>query len=254
MNKGWKAALTCFSCIGVAGVAGMAVHDTIKHDDKANVLTPINYIKTYWKDYIPTMVVGTATIASIVTNHIISTKELKTLAAFAAGAAGLLADYKTAINEEFGKEGYEQIVRNVANRRIQNAKEVNIYSTGLVSNNIDVHEDGNTLFYDEFTDTWFRSSLLNVKNAMYHFNRNFHLGGGIVCVDEFYEFLGIEPSMKWPDRMYGFGNNILDDGIYWIDFDICEAETDEGEKFYTIYFTYQPGEYDTEECNYVLDD
>lgn len=249
MKKGWKAVLTGMSCLGVIATAGVAVHDTIKHTDE-KILNPKTYIQIHWKDYIPTAIVAATTLGSIITEHVLTAKDTKALSAVALGTAGLLAEYKTAIKNEFGKEGYEQVVRHVSE---QKAKNVPIYTNNFLSYQSEVSEDGNVLFYDEFSDTWFRSSLLNVKNAMYHFNRNFQLAGGVACVDEYYEFLGIVPNMKWPDRLYGYGNNILGDGIFWIDFDICEGKTGDGETFYTIYFTYEPGEYDLDEDTYVND-
>lgn len=252
MNKKLNTILTSVSCIGVVGVGALAIHDTNKHINEK--LSFKEYVNKYWKDYIGTMVVGAATITSIVTNHVFTTKDIKNLTAIALGTTALLSDYKSEINEQYGREGLENIVRGVAEKRAAQVAEDHFISVqNIVSTNSEITEEPTTLFYDEFSDTWFYSTLFNVKNAMYHFNRNFALGGEI-SVDEFYEFLGVKPNMQWPKDLYGFGLNLLEDGIFWIDFDICECKDKNGDKFYSIFFTFQPVEYNEEECTYMIKD
>lgn len=251
MNKNMKAILTCLSCVGIVGVGVSAVHDTNKHLEEK--LSFKEYVRRYWKDYIPTLVVGTATITSVITNHVLTTKDVKGLCTIAAGSTALLADYKSEMKRQLTTEQYKGIVKGVAEKRawVRDAKLHTISVQNIVSTSNEINEEPDTLFYDEFSDTWFYSTLYNVKNAMYHFNRNFQIGGGEISVDEFYNFLGIEPEMKWPQDLYGFGLNLLESGIYWIDFDICECEDKNGEKFYSIFFEWQPVEYSEEEGTYA---
>ena len=58
--------------------------------------------------------------------------------------------------------------------------------------------------------------MASVLNAQYHLNRNFTLRG-YVSLNEFYEFLGIEKVVC--GEGIGWGQDLLEDGIFWIDFD-----------------------------------
>ena len=93
---------------------------------------------------------------------------------------------------------------------------------------------------------------------MYHFNRNFALAGGN-SLEDFYNLLGIKPLGKdgivIDLEYYGYGNNILEDGIFWVDFDLTESKNeDTGETYYIISFVWAPGVYDENEATYVQDD
>lgn len=252
MNKKVKTALTCLSCLGVGGVALSAVHDTNKHSNEK--LTIKEYTKKYWKDYILTASVGMATIGSIIANHTLTAKDIENLGALALSVTALLGDYKQKIKEVYGDKGLQKITSGVAEKRAaQMANAENYISIqSLVSTNNEIAGEPATLFYDEFSDTWFYSTLFNVKNAMYHFNRKFTLGGEI-SVDEFYTFLGITPTIQWPKDMYGFGLNLLEEGIFWIDFDLVECKDKDGVTFYSISFTFRPVEYNEEELTYAYD-
>lgn len=240
-----RALLTVSSCLGVAGTAYMAVRDTVKNqklpefDGEKDILM---HFKRKICDYIPTMIVGGATIGCIVTNHIITAKEVKALATLSAGATALLEKYKTAIEEEFGKEGAEQIVRNVANKRF--AEISGVVGTDLLT------EDGSELFYMEFNDTFFRSSKSKVLNAMYIFNREF-AADGKVPVDRLCDLLEIEPNIHFYDEDYGFSFQMLDGDPKFIDFDIVDAATDKGEPFKILYFGREAGIYSVDADTYV---
>lgn len=251
MNKKVKTALTCLSCLGIGGVALSAVHDTNKHSNEK--LTAKEYMKKYWKDYILTASVSMATIGSIIANHTLTAKDIENFGALALSVTALLGDYKQEIKEVYGDEGLQKIASGVAEKRVaQMANAENYISIqNVVSTSTDAVEKSTILFYDEFSDTWFYSTLYNVKNAMYHFNRKFTTLGGEISVDEFYTFLGITPTIQWPKDMYGFGLNLFEEGIFWIDFDLVECKDKDGVTFYSISFTFRPAEYNEEELTYA---
>lgn len=237
-NSTVRAFLTVASCLGVAGTGIMAVRDTIKsqklpeYDGEKDILL---HFKRKICDYVPTMVVGGATIGCIVTNHVLTAKEVKALATLSAGATALLEKYRAAIEEEFGKEGAEKVVRNVANKRF---KEV-----GKVAGSELLTEEGSDLYYLEFNDTFFRSSKTKVLSALYEFNKEFAENKKIP-VDRLCNMLEIEPNIHYCDDDWGFSYYMLRDEDKFIDFDLVEAETDKGEPFTILYFSRQAGLYD----------
>lgn len=240
-----RALLTVTSCIGVAATGLMAIRDT-KKSEKLLEYDGEKDLKLYFKrkvcDYIPTIAVGGVTIGCIVTNHVLTAKEVKALTTVAASTAALLEKYKVAIEEEFGKDGAERIVRNVANRRF---KEVGGFASvdSLV-------EEGTELWYMEFNDTFFLSSNSKVMNALYEFNKEFTENQKI-SVSRLEELLEIEPNIRFWDEDYGFSYHMLEDESKWINFDIVEAESEEGELFKILYFGREAGLYDIDAETYI---
>ena len=244
-NNTIRALLTAASCIGVAATGLMAVRDT-KKSEKLPEYDGEEDLKLYFKrkirDYIPTIAVGGATVGCIITNHVLTAKELKALTTVAASTAALLEKYKVAIEEEFGREGAEKVVRNVANRRFK--------AVGEFSGTDLLVEEGTELYYMEFNDTFFRSSNSKVMKALYEFNKEFNENMK-VSVSRLEELLEIEPNIKFCDGDYGFSYRMLEDNTKWIDFDIVEAETEEGEVFKILYFSREAGLYDIDAGTYV---
>lgn len=244
-NNTIRALLTVTSCIGVAATGLMAIRDT-KKCEKLPEYDGEKDLKLYFKrkicDYIPTIAVGGVTIGCIITNHVLTAKEFKALTTIAASTAALLEKYKVAIEEEFGTDGAEKVVRNVANKRF---KEV-----GYMSGTDLLVEDGTELWYMEFNDTFFRSSKTKVLNALYEFNKEFTENREI-SVSRLEELLEIEPNIRFWDEDYGFSYHMLEDDTKWINFDIVEAETEKGEPFKILYFGREAGLYDIDKNTYI---
>lgn len=78
------------------------------------------------------------------------------------------------------------------------------------------------LFWDEFVPgNFFYATFDDVKDAMYHINRNLQLNG-TVLYSEFLEFLNVTPTERSKD--YGWNLYLLsaDCGSNWIDFYLAE--------------------------------
>ena len=93
MKFNTKLALTIASCVGTVAVAVIASHDALKADQilnekkyeptgeiKHDISEPV---KLCWKAYIPTAVVGTVTLGTIVFNHHLTKKEIASISATA---------------------------------------------------------------------------------------------------------------------------------------------------------------------------
>lgn len=262
-----KLLLTISSCIGVFGVVASTAYGQTRasHILKKNNYMPSEDIKTdllekaklCWTAYIPAAVISGLTIGAIITNHKITKAEIAGISTSALISSTLLNKYKLAIEQRYGKDGLDEITKDVAHMaeydRLPIANSVISFNSGFQYLE-DINDEPNTLFYDEWSDTWFISSLLNVKNAMYHFNRNFHMTGEN-SLRNFYELLGINTEISNEKlNYYGYGNNILDDCIFWIDFNITPSTIrDTDEEYYIISFVWQPGIYDENEGTYISD-
>ena len=76
------------------------------------------------------------------------------------------------------------------------------------------------VFFDEYSGRFFESTIEQVVIAEYSLNRNF-TQRGYAYLNEFYEFLGLEKT--------DFGQTVgwvIEDEIYWIDFNHRMAKTD----------------------------
>mgnify|MGYP000867048717 CR=1 FL=1 len=69
----------------------------------------------------------------------------------------------------------------------------------------------------------FNMPISQVLQAEYHLNRNFALGGGFITLNQFYEFLGIEPVPGGDEVGW-----MVSDGLYWVDFDHQRTVVDDG--------------------------
>ena len=96
--------------------------------------------------------------------------------------------------------------------------------------------DDMRLFYDAFSRRYFESTIAQVLEAEYHLNRNLSLGGD-VCINDFYNFLGIEP-IDGGDYLSWF--YFYEDGISWIDFNHRKTVLEDGLEVYVVDIVYTP--------------
>lgn len=245
-NNTIRALLTVSSCIGVVASNLMAIRDTKKserlpeYDGEQNL--KINF-KRKVLDYAPTIAISGVTIGCIIGNHILTTKEIKALMAVSATTASLLKDYKQAIYDEFGAEGEVRVVKNVANRRF---KEI----SGLKDIDILTDDTDDDLFWFDYTDSTFKSSKSKVMACLYQFNQKF-VEEGKVSIDYLLDLLNIEPNITYSNTDWGYGANLLDDGIYWPGMDIVEATTEHGETLYCLYLSHEVGIWSEDEQTYI---
>lgn len=248
--------LAVTSSLGVLATAALASHDGIKADklirekkEELGVekLAPMDTVETVWKSYIPTAISATATIGSIILSKHITGKQMAALAGAIGSSGYLLSEYKQSIKDIFGQDGYNEVVRDVAKKHkegVQQAQIACINAQGGFYTVSDELETGNELFFDEFSQTWFRSSRAAVKDAFYHFNRNYTIGG---CIEmcQLYEFLGIKPSYGGWYENWGYGWSFREQDINWIDFELVDAVDEEsGEEYTIIAYCFMPEQLD----------
>lgn len=243
INKG-----TVFAILGVVGTgvtAGFTARAVLKaekvlldnnttivyeEDGKRNVvtrkgttLTKKEVAKLTWKCYILPTVSFIVTAAFILGSDISNRKKYGALMSAFVALNGFHRDYEEKVKEIYGEEAHQNVVNAIMAQR---AEDVQIYTTGLMSNDIltfDAEDEEEHVFYLPCSDVFFKSTFRKVLEAEYHTNRNFVLRG-FVLLNEFHEFLGIEPPLPMYQKQFGWGCVELD-GIYWIDFDNSKKAT-----------------------------
>lgn len=146
-------------------------------------------------------------------------------------------NYKDKLKELYGEEAHQKIIDAIA---AEKAKDVYITADGICeSTSLSFDErnpDDMRLFYDAFSRRYFESTIAQVLEAEYHLNRNLSLGGD-VCINDFYNFLGIEP-IDGGDYLSWF--YFYEDGISWIDFNHRKTVLEDGLEVYVVDIVYTP--------------
>lgn len=218
--------LTSIGGVGVVITTVMAVNATPKalqnideaKKEKGEELTKLEIVKVAGSEYIPTIIVGAATVACIFGANVLNKRRQAALVSAYALVDSSFKQYKHKLKDIYGEEAHREIVEAIA---VEKAEDVGVRAPGYVDNNVLFVDEqcGETrLFYDEYGDRFFEATLEQVIASEYHLNRNYVLRG-YVTLNEFYDFLGIEPT----DYGSEVGWNIESE-FYWIDFDHYQTE------------------------------
>ena len=207
-----------------------------KEEEKGEKLTFEETISTVWTIYIPPVVAGMSTIACVFGANILNKRQQASLASAYALIDNSYKEYKAKLKELYGEEAHNNIVDAIA---AEKCDEVHISAGGLTSAYTqEIESDAEPrLFYDEYSGRYFETTIEKVLLAEYHLNRNYILRG-FAKLNEFYEFLGLEPT--------DYGENVGWDicgGIYWIDFNHRKAfigDDNDGFECYIIEMPHYP--------------
>lgn len=250
-NKKGVAAVV-LALIGAVGVGITAVMtaketpDAIKairtaEKKKGGELTKAETVMAAAPVYAPAIGAGITTVACVLGSVVMTHKAQASLVGAYACLDRLHKDYRGKVRELFGDDTDMQVMNDI---RPENAKKVILNAECLCENCCLSDEDPgpSVLFYDTLTNRYFNSTIEQVICAEYHLNRNYALGG-CVSVQEWTEFLGLEPQAGDTDWA------VLDsevwstdglDGIYWIDFNHRKVRMDDGLECYIIETPFGP--------------
>ena len=207
-----------------------------KEDEKGEKLTFEETISAVWTIYVPPVVAGMSTIACVFGANILNQRQQASLASAYALVDSSYKEYKAKLKELYGEEAHNNIVDAIA---AEKCEDVHVYAGGLTSAYTqEIESDAEPrLFYDEYSGRYFETTIEKVLLAEYHLNRNYILRG-FARLNEFYEFLGLEPT----DYGETVGWDICG-AIYWIDFNHRKAfigDDNDGFECYIIEMPYYP--------------
>lgn len=241
--------LSCAGAVGVVGTSVLAVKATPKalrkiradsrnaHNDP-DAYTKLEAVQSAWIYYIPSVVMGAATMLCIFGANILNKHQQAAITSVYALLNDAYQDYKNKLKELYGEDAHRKIMEAIA---VEKADDMYIVSTGLLGgSSLDFGErdpEDNRLFYDSFSKRYFESSINRVIQAEYYLNRDFAIGG-YRSVNDFYEFLGIEPISGGDE----IGWNISS-GLAWIDFDHYKTVLDDGLEVCVIDMDWLPETY-----------
>lgn len=227
-------ASTILTSVGGAGVVAttvMAVKATPKalilleeaKKEKGEELTKLEVVKAAGPVYIPTILVGASTIACIFGANILNKKHQAALMSAYALLDNSYKDYKQKVLETYGEDGEREIRTEIAKDKFKEQE-------------VEHEDDGKNLFYDEYSQRYFRATNETVLRAEYEVNKevttNFY-----ATINELYDMVGLE-------KIDG-GNNIgwSSSQMYemywsdWVDFWHEKVELEDGMTCYILHYT-----------------
>ena len=225
--------LTCTGAIGVVATTIMAIKATPKatilleeaKKEKGKNLTVIETVKTAGPVYIPTIITGVATITCIFGANVLNKRQQASLISAYALLDKQYKDYRAKVNVLYGNGTNEH----VKNELVKDKYEEEVYPL----------EDNKVLFYDEFSERYFESTMEKVTRAEYILNRDLSYHN-YAALNEFYDLLKLE-IVDYGDILGWNTFELMDRNCFsWIDFRHRKVELEDGLECYIIEIITEP--------------
>lgn len=225
--------LTCVGAAGVIATAVTAVKATPKalllledaKNEKGEDLTKLEMVKVAGPAYIPSVVLGAATLACIFGANILNHRSQASLMSAYALIDSGYKDYRKKVDEIYGEESGAEVRAGIAKDK---------YDGESVK-----MEDGKRLYYDFYSQRYFEATPYDVKRAEYEVNRTLMMDDA-VYLNEWYNLLDLEPL----EHGYDFGwNTCANMDAYWqtwVDFHHEKVIMDDGLECIIISFMQDP--------------
>lgn len=225
--------LTCVGGVGVVATAVMAVKATPKaitllkqaEEVKGEELTKFEVVQVAGPTYIPSIVMGTATLGCIFGANILNKRQQASLASAYVLIDNSYKEYRKKVQELYGDDAHQHVREEIAKDKYEDYEEES--------------DDDKELFYDDFSRRYFRATQLQVMHAEYQVNRNISTKG-YARLNDFYEEMDIEPI----DGGYELGwtqEACLDISWQeWVDFNHNKIVMDDGLECTVIYMSVEP--------------
>jgi hypothetical protein len=224
---------TILSIIGATGViitSGLTIKATIKANNLYNsredkeTLTKKDIVKTYWKEYIPSILSGSITIGCIFGSNYINQKTKATLVSAYCLLQNSYIEYKNAANELY--DG--------ADNKIRNKICENKYNENAI-----IYDENTTLFYDTLSGTFIESTMDEMLKHESEFLELLYTRGK-VTVNQWERIIGNEQSIIGNELVW-YSNDYHDVQAYpEVQIEITPDKLSNGIKVNMITFTIDP--------------
>lgn len=236
VKKNGSAILTGVSVVGVVATSVAVAKGTTKASrlleeaeaKKGAELTKSEKFVNAVQAYIPAMLIGTATIASIFGVHVLNKRQQAALMSAYALLNASYKEYKDKVVDILGEEANEKILNEIAKDKYDEEKVVKVKE----------EKEETCLFFEEFRGQYFESTLEAVKEAEYHMNRKLALQD-YVELNDFYILMNLPPTEFGATTGWSSWHSFEMYGYDWIDIRCVEDEVN-GNKFYRIEWVIAP--------------
>ena len=192
---------------------------------KGEELTKLEVVQVAGPAYIPAIVTGVGTIACIFGANVLNKRQQASMISAYAMLDSSYKDYKKKVEELYGEDADSRVREELAKDKYE---EDDPYV-----------EDNKQLFYDQFSERYFESTMEDVIRAEYTINRKISVWGAAE-LNEFYEALDIE-SVDYGEYLGWSAGGLMDTAWEcWLDFSHDKVVMDDGLECYIISFGVEP--------------
>ena len=164
-------------------------------------LTPLETVEATWKCYIPAAVTGALSVACIVGASSVNLLRNAALATAYTLSETALREYKEKVVETIGDKK-EELIRSSVNQD-------KLTKNPIERNEVYLTDKGQTIFYDPISGRYFKSDIEAVKRVTNEVNRTL-VSEGYICLNEFYEALGLDPIRIGDDIGWRADRSLID--------------------------------------------
>lgn len=181
--------LTGLGVIGLIATTVAAVRATPKalelieeNKDEDGHISKKDVVKVSWKQYVPSVLIGTVSIACIVGSNKISIHRSALLAAACSISEEKLKEYKSKVVDVLGeKKEKEEVYESIIQDKIDESS----------TPNCEPKKSDDILFYDVWSGRYFYSDRNRVDRAINELNSYF-LQSDQVCLNDFYDSINLD--------------------------------------------------------------
>ena len=231
--------LTGLGAIGVISTAVMAAKATpkaldiledkeiYKQEEYGESLTRFEKVLAMTPAYIPTIMMGMASIACILgANRINQFKQAELMAAYTYLDSSY-KEYRRKVKEVFGDKAAARVDAELEKERY------------LLEQYGDPSEK--KLFYDQFSNRYFEMSIFEILKATYDANRMYSMLGDM-SLNQLYEFFNLQPTELGKSIGWAASKDWECYGFSWLDISWEPIETPDGLEAYGIRFNIDPSQ------------
>ena len=237
-KKNGSTILTCIGGMGVVATAVMTAKATPKamklieeaKEEKGEELTKWEMVKVSAPAYMPAVAIGAATVTCVIGANVLNKRKQAAMASAYALLDQSFKEYKKKVIETYG-EDRDKLVR------------AEIAKDHYEKENIEDEDDGKNLFYDEYSNRYFRATNETVLRAEYEINKMLSESGG-ASLNDYYDLIDVPRTdygeyIGWSSaQMYEMYWNA------WLEFWHEKVELEDGMECWIIHFTEPFAEFD----------
>lgn len=153
-----------------------------KEEEKVEVLTKIDTVKTIAKIYIPSISLFTCSIACIIAGYSDSVKKYAALSAAYKLSETAFSEYRESVIDTVGEKKERLVKDRQAERQLESVSNRN--------NEVFVTEKGNTLCFDQLSSRFFKSDIDLIKKAVNNLNSQM-INENYISLNDFYDEIGL---------------------------------------------------------------
>lgn len=233
-KKNASTILTIMGAAGVVATAVTAVQATPKamrlideaKTEKGGELTKWEITQAAAPVYIPSLLIGTSTLACIFGAQVLNKRTQARLTSAYALLNSSYNQYRKKAIDIYGEDADQKINEEIAKDKYEEDKP-------------EVEDPTQMLFYDIYSQQYFTSTEADVQNAEYLINRSLNIRG-YASVKEFYDFLGIKSVDSGEELGWSTGMNLDYYWQEWIDFHHQYTIMEDGLECCIIYMMQEP--------------